>query len=204
MQDTKENILLVSLDLFSRKGFTAVSVRDICKKVHIRESSVYYHFQNKQAILAELLNRFENTAKHMMDRLETGLSDTGTLFHTDFYDTIAKHFYEQYLADNFCNKVIRLLMIEQFGNEEAQKIYDYWVFEKALAFQSRVFSVLMKNGMIKCTDSRYLAEKYYAPIFLFAQRWLFCGTLTEERKQSFLTETNRHTQRFFEEIMEGN
>jgi hypothetical protein len=106
--------------------------------------------------------------------------------------------------DDFCNKVIRLLLIEQFHNEEVQKIYDHWIFAKPLAFQSKVFSALMEMKIIKHTDSYYVAEKYYAPIFLFAQRWLFCGPLTDEHKQSFRANVYRHVQRFFEEIAEEN
>ena len=57
MGDTKQKILEVSLDLFSQKGFSAVSIRDICAQVKIKESSVYYHFKNKQAIFDELIDR---------------------------------------------------------------------------------------------------------------------------------------------------
>ena len=51
MNDTKQRILDVSLDLFSRSGFSAVSIRDICGQVQIKESSIYYYFKNKQALL---------------------------------------------------------------------------------------------------------------------------------------------------------
>lgn len=53
MKETKQKILDAALNLFSQKGFSAVSIRDICKVVDIKESSIYYHFQNKQAILEE-------------------------------------------------------------------------------------------------------------------------------------------------------
>ena len=204
MQGTKENILMVSLELFSQRGFSAVSIRDICKKVNIRESSIYYHFQNKRAILEELLQRFENTATTMMSQLESMLNDTNGSHNIGSHDIIGNYFFEQYLMDDFCNKVIRLLLIEQFHNEEVRKIYDHWIFAKPLAFQSGVFSALMEMKIIKHTDSRYVAEKYYAPIFLFAQRWLFCGPLTDEHKQSFRANVYRHVQRFFDEIAEEN
>lgn len=204
MQDTKETILMVSLELFSQRGFSAVSIRDICKKVNIRESSIYYHFQNKRAILEELLQRFENTATTMMSQLESMLNDTNGSHNIGSHDIIGNYFFEQYLMDDFCNKVIRLLLIEQFHNEEVRKIYDHWIFAKPLAFQSGVFSALMEMKIIKHTDSRYVAEKYYAPIFLFAQRWLFCGPLTDEHKQSFRANVYRHVQRFFDEIAEEN
>ena len=37
---TKEKIFDVSIDLFSQKGFDAVSVREIAREVGIRESSI--------------------------------------------------------------------------------------------------------------------------------------------------------------------
>ena len=55
MNDTKQRILDVSLELFSQNGFSAVSIRDICRQVQIKESSVYYYFKSKQAIFDELL-----------------------------------------------------------------------------------------------------------------------------------------------------
>lgn len=204
MQNTKENILRVSLDLFSQRGFSAVSIRDICKKVNIKESSIYYHFRDKRAILEELLERFQNTATIMMSQLESIINDMSGSHNIGSHDIIGSYFFEQYLMDDFCNKVIRLLLIEQFNNEEVQKIYDYWIFAKPLAFQSRVFSALMEMKIIKRTDSYYVAEKYYAPIFLFAQRWLFCGPLTDEHKQLFRANVYQHVQRFFEEIAEEN
>ena len=48
MNDTKQRILDVSLELFSQNGFSAVSIRDICRQVQIKESSVYYYFKSKQ------------------------------------------------------------------------------------------------------------------------------------------------------------
>ena len=98
MQDTKENILMVSLELFSQRGFSAVSIRDICKKVNIRESSIYYHFQNKRAILEELLQRFENTATTMMSQLESMLNDTNGSHNIGSHDIIGNYFFEQYLV----------------------------------------------------------------------------------------------------------
>ena len=60
MNDTKQRILDVSLELFSQNGFSAVSIRDICRQVQIKESSVYYYFKSKQAIFDELLCLFQN------------------------------------------------------------------------------------------------------------------------------------------------
>ena len=95
---------------------------------------------------------------------------------------------------------MRLLSIERLSNSEIQKIYNYWIFDKPLNFQTKVFSLLISIGIIKTADSKYLAIKFYAPIYFFAQRWLFCGTLTDEHKQFFRGNVYEHINNFFKEM----
>lgn len=199
MNITKKKILDVSLELFSQKGYSAVSIRDICKYVEIKESSVYYHFENKQSIFDELLNMFTEIAKGMMTQLENGLADGQNSF-SDGFNTVANCFFEQYLMDDFCNKVMRIMFIEQFNNEDVRKLYQHWLMDEPLDFQRKIFSVLTSVGIITNCDSGYLAIKYYAPIYFYAQKWLFSGELTEENKASFRTDAYEHMKIFFEEI----
>ena len=196
---TRKKILDVSLELFSKKGYSAVSIRDICKYVEIKESSVYYHFENKQSIFDELLNKFAEIAKGMMAQLENGLTDGQNSFSNGF-NTVANCFFEQYLMNEFCNKVIRIMHIEQFNNDDVRKLYQHWLLDEPLDFQRKIFSALMSAGIIANCDTEYLAVKYYAPIYFYAQKWLFSGELTEENKESFRTDAYKHMQMFFEEI----
>lgn len=200
MNDTKQRILDVSLELFSQKGFSSVSIRDICRRVQIKESSIYYYFKNKQTIFDELLDIFEKKASEMMYQLDTALAEQTYSAKENFYETVCNTFFENYLMDDFCNKVMRLLLIEQLKNSTIQKIYDRWMFQEPLSFQSKVFSILMQSGIVQRAESEYLSVKYYAPIYFFAQRWLFSGTLSEERKKAFRTSAYQHIQNFFTEI----
>ena len=199
MSTTREKILDVSLEMFSQRVYSAVSIRDICKCVGIKESSVYYHFESKQNIFDELLNKFSEIAKGMMAQLENGLTDGENGF-SDGIDTVSNYFFEQYLMDDFCNKVMRIMFIEQFNNENARNLYQYWLMDEPLNFQKKIFSALMNLGMITNCDSEYLSVKYYAPIYFYAQKWLFNGKLTEASKEAFRVDAYKHIQRFFEEI----
>lgn len=49
--NTREKIISESLNLFSRKGFDAISVRDIAKAVGIKASSLYNHFKISKIFL---------------------------------------------------------------------------------------------------------------------------------------------------------
>ena len=199
MNKTKQKILDVSLELFSQKGYSAVSIRDICKYVEIKESSIYYHFTNKQSILDELLNKFTEKVEALMSKLNESLADEKSSF-SNGYNTIADYFFEQYLMDDFCNKVIRIMLIEQFNNEDIRKLSRHWLMDKPLQYQKNIFSKLIDAGIIPNYNSEYLAIKYYAPIYFYAQKWLFSEELTEDCKEAFRIDAYQHIQMFYKEI----
>ena len=47
--------LISRVELFSRKGFHGTSVRELARKAGIKESSLYNHYQGKEAILEAIL-----------------------------------------------------------------------------------------------------------------------------------------------------
>jgi AcrR family transcriptional regulator len=51
----REEILDAAAELFSEHGYAATSTRAIAMAVGIKQASLYYHFANKEQILAELL-----------------------------------------------------------------------------------------------------------------------------------------------------
>lgn len=55
-RDTRREILDRALELFASHGFTGSSMRDIAKAVGVRESALYHHFPNKNAILTTLFS----------------------------------------------------------------------------------------------------------------------------------------------------
>lgn len=74
--ETKELILKKALDMFAKSGYDSVSIRDIAKAVNIKESSIYYHFKNKQDILDSLVEKFESHMKELTDMLQASMSDS--------------------------------------------------------------------------------------------------------------------------------
>ena len=95
---------------------------------------------------------------------------------------------------------MRIMFIEQFNNENVRKLYQHWLMDEPLNFQSKIFSVLMSIGIIPNSCSESLAVKYYAPIYFYAQKWLFNGEVTEESKEAFRIDAYKHIQMFFGEV----
>jgi AcrR family transcriptional regulator len=53
--ETRAEILRVALRLFTEKGFEGTSTRDISSALGMTKSSLYYHFKNKEEIVASLV-----------------------------------------------------------------------------------------------------------------------------------------------------
>jgi len=198
VNQTKKAILDAALDLFSKNGYSAVSIRDICAIVKIKESTIYYHFKNKEAILNELLSEFENKSEMLISKMYSSFSKitSGSLSGENLLSKILSEYVDNYLAEPFCNKVIRILFIDQLNNPKVQQLYSYWLFEKPLEIQQFVITFLKNAGIIECQNPELEAEKFYAPVFFLLSRYLISGELSKEKIQKFKSSLEKHFAEF--------
>lgn len=54
---TKEKILQVAIELFNRQGVTPVTTNHIAKALNISPGNLYFHYDNREEIIAELFQR---------------------------------------------------------------------------------------------------------------------------------------------------
>ena len=208
---TKKAIKDSMKKLLNERPLNQITVKDIVEDCGINRNSFYYHFEDMPSLIEEIvieevdniINEYpeiDSLEKCIDVAFEFAMKNKRAAMH--IYNSANRSIFEHYLMDEFCNKIMRLMLIEQFNNEEVKKVYDHWMFVEPLKFQSSIFQMLMEMGIIVKADSEYMAIKYYAPIFFFAQKWLFCGKLSEENKESFRKDAYKHIQLFFSE-MEG-
>ena len=57
--NTRERIVHSSLELFNQQGERSVSTNHIAAHMEMSPGNLYYHFPNKQAIIAELFTEYE-------------------------------------------------------------------------------------------------------------------------------------------------
>ncbi len=120
-KNKKDQILDAALDLFSVDGYAAVSIRDICKAVGIKESSIYYHFKNKEDILRTVLLQAEQQAQVRKDNFNNELHVISIVEREKFiYAGIA--YVEGYLLEGQIHKLIRMLTIENKNGSVAEYI----------------------------------------------------------------------------------
>lgn len=66
---TKELILAAATEVFSRNGYQGGSLREIADRVGISKAAIYYHYEDKQQILADIHNEFMDV---LINRHEDG------------------------------------------------------------------------------------------------------------------------------------
>ncbi|MFF7333546.1 TetR/AcrR family transcriptional regulator [Streptomyces sp. NPDC090306] len=67
-------ILLHAMEAFNEHGYHGTSVRDIAGRVGVTVPTLYYHYANKQALLATLL---ETSMKDVLDRCRAAAEEAG-------------------------------------------------------------------------------------------------------------------------------
>ena len=55
-QKRADHLMEVAIDLFSERGYSAVTIQDITERAGVAHSLVYYHFINKEELFNKAVN----------------------------------------------------------------------------------------------------------------------------------------------------
>ncbi len=163
---TKERIFDVALELFSEKGFDAVSVREIAREVGIRESSIYNHYKNKEAIMDTIIDHFvaKLHSSGFSEEEETNLLDQDP----EVYLQQGARMYLEQINTPEMEKIWRLVSIETYHNEKIREFFKKELLEAPLNIWENTFQMMIDKKMIKPLNPRILAHEYFSfAIYLF-------------------------------------
>lgn len=193
--NTKEKIMDVALHMFSERGYEAVSIRDICGEVGIKESTLYYHFKNKKDILDSLIEKFRNHIDGLLSHIDEipgdGQQKKGKKNNIASSKIMDTYMMDSYLFDPFCNLMIRLMMIEQFHNEEIRVLYEKTLFTDPYEIYMNVFKRLAAQGAFPEEQAEKIVRQYHAYMTMLTYKYLLNGELTEERKKAYAKEVHK-------------
>ncbi len=195
--DTKERILETSIEMFSESGYSDVSIRDIARIVGIKESSIYYHFKSKQDILDTLVRKYEEKIQSLV-KLMNSAPENISFGESISATPVNSVFFEEYLFDSFCNRMMRIFMLEQFKSKEMETLYNRYIFELPRMYQGELFDALGKMGVISKKNVNKAANDYYCAITMLTFKYLLNGELTDAKKSAFMDEAEKLTGNIFE------
>ena len=167
MGDTKEAILLTSLHLFAKDGYEAVSVSQIAGELGMTKGALYKHYRNKRDIFDHIVARMEE-----MDAEQAGNFEMpeGTMEEMEekYWNVSIKQFaryceaqFIYWTEDDFASSFRKILTLEQFRNEEMQKLYQQYLVAGPVGYVMDLFLAL------KISDAEKQAISLYSAMFFF-------------------------------------
>ena len=188
---TREKILNVSIELFSQYGYEGVSIRQIAGEVGIRESSIYNHYSNKQAILNAILNYYID--EMVSDEIPLSQADLNLDNGFDYFYKMGSDAYLSKLNNEKMMKITRLLFIESYHNDEINSFVKKAIIQAPVEGWIDLFNLMKtKNIIRKDCDVKQLAESFfYYGMFLLYEHFIVNYPEDDEK---FLNEFDRKTQ----------
>lgn len=160
MAISNDDILDVSLALFSQNGYDGTSLQDIADRLKVTKGALFKHYESKEALWNALIDKVEryygdHFGKVQNIPLPNTLEELRklTLRQVDFT-----------LHDETVKKVRKLLTLGQFRNERMSDLATKHFSGDIEAIYMDIFRHLMENGKVKADNSSLLALDYTAPI----------------------------------------
>ena len=167
MGNRKEEILIVALHLFARDGYEAVSVSQIAGELDMTKGALYRHYKSKRDIFDCIVQRMEQQDGEQAaeyDMPEENKEKMPEKYETASLDDFVKYsksMFEYWTEDDFASSFRKMLTLEQFRNEEMQKLYQQYLVSGPAEYVKDLF----KNMKIK--DPEETAVKFYANMFFY-------------------------------------
>lgn len=173
--NTKEKIFDVSLDLFSKKGYDSVSLREIAEEVGIKKSSIYSHYPSKEAILMDIFEYFTDLFEYdeLLNSNELILSEDNDVLleNPELFYHMGSEAIKSMFSEERNLKIWKLIFIQMHHNENIRLFFQNEILIKPLEFWIGFFTILKEKGIIRndC-NPQLLAKEYYSfPMYLLLE-----------------------------------
>ena len=197
--NTREEILEAALDLFSVNGYEATSISQLADAVGIRKASLYSHFVNKQDILDKIVKMvLDGYAQHSIfanadwDNPEF-TKDKAGMTAEDAARMIQGQI-RYILHDQHISKGRKMLLIEQFRNEELAQLQTKQNYEDILNYFTGMMRFLIREGVLKDADPAIMAAQFAFPITV----WINLCDREPDREEEVMELVRKHVLQFFE------
>ena len=196
---TRQKILDKALELFSTRGYDAVSVGEIAEAVGIKAPSLYNHFPSKRAIFDAIVEATAAQYEADTDRIDIHVQNVTqdipafTEITADALFEKVRQIFEYSLHDETISRFRRMMTIEQFRSPELAALYSRRYVERILSYHAGIFRALIAAGEIRAENPDALAMMYVAPVLTLIG---VCDR-QPERESECLERLSRHVRLFF-------
>jgi AcrR family transcriptional regulator len=174
---TRDKIMQVALELFSRNGYEGVSIMDITKEVGINKATFYSHYASKALLLKKIFDSFKNKifiAGPKPEEYESLLRNKENRRKSGIENLLLEglNLYLKKLTEPDMAQIIRLAQMEQYRNPSAHGFMNDFFYMLPFNIAEYLFKVSMKMKIIKDTDASLLAYEFESVLMYFLQEYI--------------------------------
>lgn len=171
--DTRERLAVVAVKLFSKKGYSGTSIRDIAKAMGMSISNIYHYSGSKEGVFMETLRR----AVEMLIKELRFVSEADLPPIVRIKLMIARHL--RYVADN--NDFARIFVIELPPEVSTESIlYSKNSQKEIYAIYKKEFDAIEQTGAIQGRDVTAIIFGIFGVINWFARWYKTDGRLSPD------------------------
>lgn len=186
---TKEAILRIALHLFSQKGYSATSIREIARAVGIKESSIYAHFASKEDIFRSVIANYDFLHYNDFD-IEEFKKDPLTQFRLRCERIIGCYDDEDYMA------YARMSQIECLKDGVTREMVRSESFDRIESFFEQLLTIMIDIGYLHNRDKNLMMAEYVGP-FYYLHMKLLTNRFDEAKKIELIQTIRAHLVHFF-------
>jgi AcrR family transcriptional regulator len=197
--NTRDEILKVALDLFSVNGYEATSISQIAEAVGIRKASLYSHFSNKQDILDTVIATvLEEYDKHSVfanaDWDDPAFAEDKKGMTADDALKMIQGQVRYILHDPKISRGRKMLMIEQFRNQELAQLHSRMNYDDILKFFAGMIEFMIREKILKKGNPELMAAQLALPVTV----WINLCDREPSREEEAMGLIEKHVKQFFE------
>lgn len=155
MQKTKDIIFNTAVEMFSERGYDNISTREIARTAGINESTAYYYYKSKEALLDDILSVYRQ-------KLERYLITKEQVEHYLITDTpreLLRRFFSYYKDSEavFMVRSSRIVSMQQHTNPAAKDLVMDQLMDKTTASIKGALDILIERSMIPPFDTESIS-----------------------------------------------
>lgn len=152
---TKKKIFEKAVELFAKRSFEVVTIKDIADEVGIAQSAFYNHFKSKQKILDAIYDFFCHyyiADRPLLEELEPVLR-SGNLI--DILYSVNYSFNQEY--EDLLISSAKIIFQRMFIEERAREIFRDVILDSGVSYAEAFFDRAIEIGRIEPIDTRMVS-----------------------------------------------
>lgn len=163
IEDRREQIIDAALRVFSQKGFTSATNKNIAREAGITPGLIYYYFESKEKLLQEVIE-----SRSPLRLVTSPPPQIATMPLELFLRFIIRQVLGIIEGENFM-QFIRVMLPEVIRNPQVTPLVAGF-FQRLLGFLTSYFESKMATGELRRTDASLTAQVFMGSIIGFVLR----------------------------------